>query len=37
MEENKDFQTHRGFIGCKLFHGGGDTGSLNLTMDMAPL
>lgn len=22
MEENKDFQTHRGFIGCKLFHGG---------------
>lgn len=22
MEENKDFQNHRGFIGCKLFHGG---------------
>ena len=22
MEENKDFQTHRGFIGYKLFHGG---------------
>ena len=22
MEENKDFQTHRGFIGCKFFHGG---------------
>ena len=22
MEENKDFQTHRGFIGCKLSHGG---------------
>lgn len=22
MEENKDFQNHRGFIGCKFFHGG---------------
>lgn len=22
MEESKDFQTHRGFRGCKLFHGG---------------
>lgn len=22
MEENKDFQTHSGFRGCKLFHGG---------------
>lgn len=22
MEESKDFQTHRGFRGCKFFHGG---------------
>ena len=22
METYKDFQTHRGFRGCKLFHGG---------------